>query len=207
MNRENAVQKNLEGLELFREGKHEEALRKFNEAIEIDEKYPAPWFNRLAVNSKLGRETEAAADRERWQSLKEAVPTEESTLRRKAKAVVDMEKAERNIKIAVIAGAISGAVTLIFALTGALGFTKWSLIDAFIAFGLTFGIYKKSRVCAVALFAYWLGGKILTMVIQPDLIVPSLVGAILFGIFFFRGIQGTFAYHRIIKAQPKREFA
>ena len=204
MNREDAVQKNLEGLKLYRDEKYEEALRKFNEAIEIDAEYAALWVNRSDVNRKLGREAEADADMERWESLTQAVRTEEPTLRREVEASADMKKAKGNINMAVIAGVISGVITLIVSIIGVWGYDKWSLIDAFLVFGLAFGVYKKSRVCAIILFVGWVGSKIWMMVAQPEVILPSLVMTILFGFWFFRGIQGTFAYHRIIKAEEKQ---
>ena len=116
---------------------------------------------------------------------------------------MDMDKAKGAITSAWIAGAISGVITLIVSLIGAFGFDQWNLIDVFIIFGLTFGVYKKSRVCAIILFIYWVGDRIWMMVAQPEAIAGSLFMAILFGIWFFQGIRGTFAYHRIVKAETK----
>lgn len=39
MSKEEAVRKNQEGLKLYQEEKYEEALRLFNEALEIDGEY------------------------------------------------------------------------------------------------------------------------------------------------------------------------
>jgi len=123
---------------------------------------------------------------------------------------VNMEKATSAIKNAWIAGAISGVLTMIVALIGAFGYDLWNLIDAFLILGLSFGIYKKNRACAVILFVYWIGGKILQIVelgVQGQ--VGSSIGtlpiAIIFGYYFFQGIRGTFAYRRIVKEETKEE--
>ena len=114
---------------------------------------------------------------------------------------MDMEKANNAIQGAWISGAIVGVITLILSLIGAFGLDQWNIIDAFLLFGLAFGVYKKSRVCAIILFIYWVGDRIWMMVAQPEAIAGSLFMAILFGIWFFQGIRGTFAYHRIAKAE------
>ena len=123
---------------------------------------------------------------------------------------MDMGKAKSAIKNAWIAGAISGVLTMIFSLIGAFGYDLWSLIDAFLILGLSFGIYKKNRACAVILFVYWIGSKILQIVelgVQGQ--VGSSIGtlpiAIIFGYYFFQGIRGTFAYRRIVKEETKEE--
>jgi tetratricopeptide (TPR) repeat protein len=76
MSREEAVQRNQEGLRLFQLGKNDEAIRLFDEAIEIDADYAAPWLNRSEVNRKLGRETEADADKEKWRIKKQSIQQE-----------------------------------------------------------------------------------------------------------------------------------
>ena len=119
---------------------------------------------------------------------------------------MNMEKANSAIKSAWIAGAISGVITLILALIGAFGYDLWSLIDAFLILGLSFGIYKKNRACAVILFVYWIGAKISQMWElgaqgQPAGLIGVLPIAILFGYYFFQGIRGTFAYHKIARPE------
>jgi tetratricopeptide (TPR) repeat protein len=204
MDKKDVVQKNMEGVELYRKEKYEEALSKFNEAMEIDAEYPAPWLNRSDAYRKLGREAEADADIKKWKSLKKAVPAEKRTRRSETEdsgAIIEMRAGENFIMAAVVAGALSGVVTLVLSIIGALGFTLWNLIDAFVVLGLTFGVYKKSRVCAIALFVLYIGPRIWMMVTQPESIViwSSLPMSILFGTFYFLGIRGTFAYHRVSK--------
>lgn len=112
----------------------------------------------------------------------------------------------RKIKSAWVAGCISGAVTLAVTLlamagTQALGFTAWSLLDVALIFGLTFGIYKQSRVCAVLMLAYFVLSKIILMMEAGK---PSgLLVALIFGYFYVQGILGTFAFHKFKAAQAR----
>lgn len=69
MSREEAARKNQEGLKLLEQGKYEEALRKFDEAIEIDPENASAWLNRSNTYRELGREAEADTNREMWKSL------------------------------------------------------------------------------------------------------------------------------------------
>ena len=69
MSREEAAQKNQEGLRLCQLEKYDEAIRLFDEAIEIDVEYATPWLNRSESNRKLGREAEADADKEKWRTI------------------------------------------------------------------------------------------------------------------------------------------
>jgi serine/threonine-protein kinase len=109
----------------------------------------------------------------------------------------------KNIKVAWIAGTISGVITLlvtVFAIFGQsiLGFTAWELFDVALIFGLAFGIYKKSRTCAILMFIYFVSAKILIMSETGK--ADGLLMGLLFAYFFARGIQGTFQYHRLLQA-------
>ena len=118
---------------------------------------------------------------------------------------MNMEKATSAIRNAWIAGAISGVLTMIVALIGAFGYDLWSLIDAFLILGLSFGIYKKNRACAVILFIYLVINLIALWILVPLLELseerPFLPLWIIIGILFLQGIRGTFAYHRITRTE------
>jgi len=108
----------------------------------------------------------------------------------------------KQIKNAWIAGAISGCLTLVITLislsgTKALGFNAWNFIDVVLIFGLTFGIYKKSRVCAVLMFIYFVASKIL-IAVETGQFSGSIM-AIIFIYYYAHGIAGTFAYHKLFK--------
>ena len=79
------------------------------------------------------------------------------------------EAALKHIKHAWVAGVISGSMTLLLVAIAASGSTVvaelgvdwWILIDVVTVFGLSLGIYKKSRVCALLMFIYFVGSKII----------------------------------------------
>lgn len=125
---------------------------------------------------------------------------------------VDMPKVEvsipadvlKQIKQAWIAGVISGAITLgvtLLAIFGKsiLGFGPWELLDVALVFGLAFGIYKKSRTCAVLMLVYFIAAKILIMMETGKL--HGSIMSLVFIYFYWQGISGTFAYHRLLRAQ------
>ncbi len=110
----------------------------------------------------------------------------------------DMEKANRRVKGAVIAGIISGVITLIFTFIGANGFSLWNLIDAALIFGLTFGVYKKNRTCAIALLAYWIFDKLYQLsTMDTNIVWWGVVGV--FTGYYIQGIMGTFSYQKQVK--------
>ena len=118
----------------------------------------------------------------------------------------DIKKTNRKIKNAMWAGIVSAAISVIFALTGSYGYDLWVLPDVAVILGLTFGIYKKNRACAVIMFIYWIGTKLVDLFSwQVALIGWAYAGwafgAALMGYWFFQGILGTFAHHKIIKIQ------
>lgn len=109
---------------------------------------------------------------------------------------------QKKIKQAWIAGAISGSMTLLFTLlaisgTKAAGFNAWNFIDVVLIFGLAFGIYKKSRACAVLMLVYFVVSKILIAIETGS--VSGTVLAIIFIYYYAQGIAGTFAYHQLVK--------
>ena len=118
----------------------------------------------------------------------------------------------KHIKYAWVAGVISGSMTLLLIVVAASGSTLvaelgvdwWSLIDVVAILGLSLGIYKKSRVCALLMFIYFVGSKIILWATMGN--VRGVPLAILFGYFFFQGIRGTFAYHSLSEqTSPERE--
>ncbi len=87
----------------------------------------------------------------------------------------------KKIKNAWIAGIVSGCVTLavtLLAISGnhVLGYSAWELLDVGLIFGLTFGIYRKSRTCASSMRVYFAISKVLLMLdgAKPTGIVMSV---------------------------------
>jgi hypothetical protein len=130
--------------------------------------------------------------------------TEDSGLPNQAR----LEAADKKIRTAWILGIISTVVTLLATIAGMvspdiatqIGFSAWNILDVFLLGGLTFGIFKKNRTCAIVMFVYFIISKI----IQFSAGVPNITGivvAALFGYGYFEGIRGTSAYQSIMKAR------
>ena len=108
----------------------------------------------------------------------------------------------KKIKYAWVAALFSAGITLTFTLiamsgTEILGFSAWELLDVALILGMAFGIYKKSRTCAVLMFLYFIASKILIM---AETCKPTgILVALLFAYFYWQGISGTFAYHKLKK--------
>ena len=116
------------------------------------------------------------------------------------------EEILKKIKQAWIAGTVSASVTLVVTLlaisgTEILGFTVWELFDVALIAGLTYGIYRKSRTCAVLMLLYFIASKIFIMIETGK--PTGLVLGILFAYFYWQGVSGTFSYHRFLK-NPRR---
>ena len=119
---------------------------------------------------------------------------------------MDMTSAEEGIKKAWVAGVISGVFTLIVtaaAMAGYsfMGFSVWNLLDVAVIFGLTFGIYKKSRACAVIMLLYFVGSKI--FIWKETGSVSGLPLALILSYYFYQGVTGTFEYHSEGNAQSQ----
>lgn len=102
-----------------------------------------------------------------------------------------------------IAGLFLSVITLVLTFPSILrtlkgsSFSAWGLFDVALILGLSFGIYKKSRTCAVLLLLYFAASKILIMVEEGK---PTELGMVLiFGYLFWQGVSGTFSYHKFLK--------
>jgi len=118
-----------------------------------------------------------------------------------------MAKALKWIKAGWILGIISTLLTLaitLYSMAGhnLLGFNAWYLIDVGFTLGLTYGIYRRSRACAIIMLIYIIESKVL---ILPRLDAASLPSAIFSSgivIFFYSmAVWGTISYHRLLKQQ------
>jgi serine/threonine-protein kinase len=113
----------------------------------------------------------------------------------------------RRIKIAWVAGVISASMTLIVALlpffgVSILGFNQTgvvlNILGALFVGALAFGISRKSRVCAVVLFGYFLFWKVV-FILQYGFILSGLWTGFIFLYCFLEGIVGTFSWHKLKK--------
>ncbi|NKQ34117.1 MAG: hypothetical protein HF973_00705 [Chloroflexi bacterium] len=109
-----------------------------------------------------------------------------------------IEDAEKGIKQAWIAGVISGTITLVVVILSVvgldLGFSVFALIDVALIFLLSFGIYKKNRIAAVLLLAYYLINQAIRIAGGNT---GGIVMVAIFTYFFIQGVRGTFAYHKM----------
>lgn len=117
---------------------------------------------------------------------------------------MDIEKAKEHIKNAWIAGLISAGLTIIAIIISIvgnsdkldqMGISVWTSIDVLIMLGLTYGVFRNNRFCALFLFIFFIGNKILMIIsgMQTSGIMMSLA----FGYFFYQGAVGAFALHRL----------
>jgi serine/threonine-protein kinase len=105
------------------------------------------------------------------------------------------KKSLQYIKYAYIFGFIYSALMVVLILFGVEGFDSWGYIDVILVALLAFGIYKKSRFCAVAILIYFVGGIILKLAIfgYSGGWLLWLIAVLA----FWAGITGTFNYKKI----------
>lgn len=110
------------------------------------------------------------------------------------------EKALKCIKSAwrlAIACSLIALISIILMLSN-FGFSElilYALVYIILELGLAFGVYKKSRVCAVILFICF----VLSNIYMLSNGVNNLVGLIIsvaFATCYFQGIRGTIYYHK-----------
>jgi hypothetical protein len=111
----------------------------------------------------------------------------------------------KRIKQCWIAGLVSGSITAAIAIlvlsTGAnvLNIDAWAFVDVAIMLALSYGVYRKSRTCAVLLLTFFVLNKI---IMWMEAGAPSgWLLALVFIWFFGQGVIGTFQYHRLKRAR------
>jgi len=94
-----------------------------------------------------------------------------------------------------VAGVIAGFFTTFCVMTGCFGLNKYYIVDVAILFGLTYGVYRRSRTCAVLLLAYDVASQAMLFRLGRQ---PSTIALVSAGIFFSAyalGVIGTFVSH------------
>lgn len=117
------------------------------------------------------------------------------------KNISPIDIALKDIKNAWIAGLISIGITITFTLismsgTDVIGLDASAFIDVFQMIIFTFGIYKKSRTCAILMLALFIFNKILMW--QYAGVGSGLPLALVFLWYYSKGVIGTFQYHNHI---------
>jgi len=111
---------------------------------------------------------------------------------------------DKKIKHARIAAMVCGTITLAGSVvliknqlqTGFTLLNLLSLFDAAFIFSMAYGIYRKSRICAVLMFEYFLLSKIFNISVSSHVNSGVLIVGAIFLFFLYQGIAGTFAYHK-----------
>ncbi len=117
------------------------------------------------------------------------------------------EAVRKQIKSAWVAGCVSGVLTLgvtLVAISGTaiLGLDAWSLFDVPLIFGLSYGIYRRSRACAVLMLLYFIASKI-TFIVQTGQ-ANGILMAFVFAYFYWQGVVGTYAYRKLLESASTR---
>jgi serine/threonine-protein kinase len=113
------------------------------------------------------------------------------------------EDIAKKIKAGWMAGAASAGITLIIVLisltgTSIMGIDAWALIDVSVIAGLAYGVYRKSRTCAVILMILFAVEKFLMWRVAGR--PTGWLLALAFFACYIMGVQGTFQYHSWKKA-------
>ena len=122
---------------------------------------------------------------------------------------MEISEALKNIRYGYIAALVSAGITVV------LNFLQFDagdvnlfsdpvvLYDVIIMLLLAFGVYKKSRVCAIAMFIYFILGKIFQFQEYAsygiDTPPSTYLVAVVFIYFYFQAFRGTIAFHKINK--------
>jgi hypothetical protein len=109
----------------------------------------------------------------------------------------------RKIRLGWMAALISAAFILFFVLVSIFGpnvfdYSFIDLLDVGLMFGLAYGIYRKSRICAVVTLLYLVYSKVF-LIMAGARPASAITGGIIFGYFYVQAIAGTFAYHKLLK--------
>lgn len=109
------------------------------------------------------------------------------------------ELQERHVARACMAASISAGLTLIFGALAAAGVMEepgldaWILVDAAILTALAYGVWKRSRICAVLLLIYSIANEIY---LGLDQTAHFSLWRLVFIYFYFRGTIQLFRDHR-----------
>jgi hypothetical protein len=125
--------------------------------------------------------------------------------------ITDLESAKKAIKKAWIASLVYWLILLfltVLALSDVRFFlnehlSSYNLVDVILVGGLTFGIYRRSRVSAILLEVYIYANYFYAWYKDGTANFSLLVIALLY--FLFHGITGTFKYHQLTPKQAAVE--
>lgn len=118
--------------------------------------------------------------------------------------MIDQKVANKFVWCAAIGSFLAGAATLLLIVIGMVsknainyGFNLWNFLDVALFWGLAFGVFKRSRTCALILLVYSLLNRIDMWQRSHDIGIAFGGLALVFVILYFLGVLGTFAHHSI----------
>ncbi len=117
-----------------------------------------------------------------------------------AEAFREPEELARHVRYGVVAGCVSGALTLAVTLAAIFGSAiqgvdAWMLVDVALIFGLAYGIWRRSRAAAAAMLIYFVASKLIQFVESGQ---PSgLLMSVLFAYLYARATLATFKLHAL----------
>jgi hypothetical protein len=101
------------------------------------------------------------------------------------------------ITVAWIAAGLSGLLTGFFAYQSAAHLNPANFVDAALLLGFAYGIFRKSRICAILWLAYYVIDQIALLTIMHAAVTPDgLAGTAIFVMLCLMGVIGTFAWQR-----------
>jgi len=110
----------------------------------------------------------------------------------------DFGSIDKNIRNAWIAALVAAGFTILLMLLPCIGngltshVNIYQLVDVFILLGLSFGVFKRSRICVIMLFIYAVLNEIYIIKIGMN---PSLI-RIIFIYFYLQGLIAIFKWHK-----------
>lgn len=119
------------------------------------------------------------------------------------KSLKKLSKDEEKIKQGWIAGLVLGGISFFVWLIALLTsqslneqpFNPFGLVDIMLVFGLSYGVYLKSRTCITILTVYYFLSKMIEIVVSFPQGIFGVIGLAIFMTFFIRAMIGTFEYH------------
>lgn len=111
--------------------------------------------------------------------------------------LIDSKTAKYFVVSAYSCALFGALMTLLAAFYRAYGFDLFNLLDVVLFLGLAFGVYKRSRICAIIMFTYHLMNRVPLWNHTHSIELTFGGVAVPFAVAYLLGILGTFAHHSI----------
>lgn len=130
----------------------------------------------------------------------QVIVNENEVLKREAyenRILEKMNTSEKRIDLAVFLSALTGITVLILSLVTLIGIqimnsSIWGIVDALIILSLSYGVRKKSRICALLMTMYAVTALYFNLSLNSQ--TNSMIGLRI--IIYILGFMGTLSYHK-----------